>query len=643
MEGESKLSSELQSLTVSGNGPAETSGVQWAKFSKRVLISTILGRPDGGLGLVGERVVVGGWVKTGREQGKGSFAFLEVNDGSCTKNLQVLVNATIAPLNQLTPTGTCVLIEGELKQPPQGVKQKVELCVEKLLEVGLCDASRYPMAKARFSLDHLRTYMHLRVRTNTISAVARIRNAVAYATHSFFQQHGFLYVHTPIITTSDCEGAGEMFQVTTLLNEAEKRDKEAKINPLPTETEIAEAKETIALKKNVVKKLKEEKEAAIGVALQEVNKDTSDCNGSREKKLEGTGLLSEADKREGKASANSSLTEAEDAARNETISVEGDSVKMSKEEKQAAIYAALQELNRAKENLAKLEERAKLKPGIRQKDGSVDYSADFFGRQAFLTVSGQLQAETYACALSSVYTFGPTFRAENSHTHRHLAEFWMVEPEIAFADLEDAMNCAESYVKFICTWLLDSCLDEMEFLAKMYDKSAIARLQLVATSPFVRISYTEAIQVLQQVNDRKFENEVEWGIDLASEHERYLTEEVYNKPVIVYNYPKDIKAFYMRANDDGMTVAAMDVLVPKVGELVGGSQREERYEVLERRLMEMKLPREPYEWYLDLRKFGTVKHAGFGLGFERMLLFATGIENIRDVIPFPRYPGKAEL
>jgi len=243
----------------------------------------------------------------------------------------------------------------------------------------------------------------------------------------------------------------------------------------------------------------------------------------------------------------------------------------------------------------------------------------------------------------SVYTFGPTFRAENSHTSRHLAEFWMVEPEIAFADLQDDMNCAEDYVKFLCQWLLDNCFDDMEFMSKMFDKNAINRLRSVANTSFARITYTEAVQLLEKVTDKKFDNKVEWGIDLASEHERYLTEEIFKKPVIVYNYPKDIKAFYMRVNDDGKTVAAMDVLVPKVGELIGGSQREERYEVIVNRIEEMGLPREPYDWYLDLRRYGTVKHAGFGLGFERMVLFATGLENIRDAIPFPRYPGRADL
>eukprot|EP01018_Ginkgo_biloba_P038957 Gb_01987 [translate_table: standard] len=566
------MARELGSISISEtveNG--EETNVDWAKYSKRVLIKNIVGRPDGGLGLAGNKVVIGGWVKTGREQGKGTFAFLEVNDGSCPANLQVLVDCSAASLNQLTPTGTCILVEGELKQPPEGAKQKVELKVEKVLEVGTVDPGKYPIAKTKLPLDFLRSYVHLRPRTNTISAVARIRNALAYATHTFFQNHSFLYVQTPIITTSDCEGAGEMFQVTTLFSEADKIERELKENPPPTEADIEAAK----------------------LLAKEKGKRVSD-------------------------------------------------LKTDKADKEA-IVAAVSELQKAKDQLSKIEERSKLKPGIAQRDGKIDFSQDFFARQAFLTVSGQLQVETYACALSSVYTFGPTFRAENSHTSRHLAEFWMVEPEIAFADIEDDMNCAEDYVKFLCQWLLDNCLDDMKFMSNMFDKTAIDRLRLVASTSFARITYTEAVELLEKVTDKKFENKVEWGIDLASEHERYLTEEIFKKPVIVYNYPKQIKAFYMRINDDGKTVAAMDVLVPKVGELIGGSQREERYEVIEKRIQEMGLPREPYEWYLDLRRFGTVKHAGFGLGFERMVLFATGLENIRDAVPFPRYPGKADL
>jgi asparaginyl-tRNA synthetase len=559
----------MSSVTLSDS---TTAAVEESQFSQRVLIRSIITRPDGGAGLAGQIVRVGGWVKTGREQGKGAFAFLELNDGSCPANLQVIVDAAVGKLSQLVATGTCVHVEGELKVPPEGTKQRVELRVQKILDLGTVDPAKYPLPKTKLTLELLRDYVHLRPRTNTISAIARIRNALAYATHTFFQKHGFLYVHTPIITTSDCEGAGEMFQVTTLISDAEKLEKELIKNPPPSEADVEAAKLLVTEKGEAVAQLK--------------------------------------------------------------------SAKANK----GSISAAVVELTKAKENLSKLEERFKLKPGIPQKDGKIDYSQDFFARQAFLTVSGQLQVETFACALSSVYTFGPTFRAEHSHTSRHLAEFWMVEPEIAFADIQDDMNCAEAYVRFLCQWLLDNCLDDMEFMVKNFDKSAIDRLRMVSSTKFVRISYTEAVAILEEASkERQFENKVEWGIDLASEHERYLTEVKFKSPVIVYNYPKGIKAFYMKVNPDNKTVAAMDVLVPKVGELIGGSQREERYEVIKERILEMGLPLEPYEWYLDLRRYGTVKHSGFGLGFERMILFATGLENIRDVIPFPRYPGRADL
>ncbi|KAK2986245.1 hypothetical protein RJ640_027340 [Escallonia rubra] len=560
---------ELSAVTLTDSAAA---GVAEAEFSQRVLIRSIIRRPDGGAGLAGQRVRVGGWVKKGRKQR--AIAFLEVNDGSCDANLQVLVDAELVTtlgevtVAQIVPTGTCVHVEGTLKVPPEGTVQRIELNVEKVLDLGTVNAAKYPLPKTKLSLEFIRDYVHLRPRTNAISAIARIRNALAYATHTFFQKHGFLYVHTPIITTSDCEGAGEMFQVTTLINDAEKLEKE--LTKIPADLEAAKilAKD----KGEIVAQLKSAK--------------ASD----------------------------------------------------------AEISAAVSELKIAKENLKKLEEKSKLKPGIPKKDGKIDYGQDFFARQAFLTVSGQLQVETYACALSSVYTFGPTFRAEHSHTTRHLAEFWMVEPEIAFADIQDDMNCAEAFVKFLCQWLLDNCRDDMEFMVEKFDKNAIDRLEMVAATGFVRLSYTDAVAILEEASKEvNFENKVEWGIDLASEHERYLTEVKYKKPVIVYNYPKGIKAFYMKVNADNKTVAAMDVLVPKVGELIGGSQREERYEVIRDRILEMGLPLEPYEWYLDLRRFGTVKHSGFGLGFERMILFATGIDNIRDVIPFPRYPGRADL
>uniref|UniRef100_A0ACD5W458 Uncharacterized protein n=1 Tax=Avena sativa TaxID=4498 RepID=A0ACD5W458_AVESA len=554
---------ELAAASISSPSPSDLEPP-----TTRTRIRAIL---NAGESLAGQRVVVGGWVKTGRQQGKGEFAFLEVNDGSCQGNLQVMVDKDVHPLAPLTHTGTSVLVEGVLKKPPEEAKQRIELKVEKVIEVGEVDAAAYPLPKTKITLETLRDFVHLRARTNTIGAVARIRHQLAYATHTFFNENDFLYIHTPIITTSDCEGAGEMFQVTNLFSQAEKVEKELKENPAPTEADVEAAKLVVKEKGDAVAQLK--------------------------------------------------------------------AAKASKQE----ITAAVSELTKAKENVLRLEERSKLKPGIpRKDDGTIAFENDFFRRQAFLTVSGQLQVETYACALSGVYTFGPTFRAENSHTSRHLAEFWMVEPEIAFANLHDDMNCAESYVQYLCKWLLKHCREDMEFMVKHVDKTAIERLELVSSTPFERISYTKAVEILEGTG-KKFENKVEWGIDLASEHERYLTEVIFKKPVIVYNYPKGIKAFYMRLNEDQKTVAAMDVLVPKVGELIGGSQREERLDVLKQRILDADLPLEPYEWYLDLRRFGTVKHSGFGLGFERMILFATGLENIRDVIPFPRYPGRADL
>ncbi|KAI3904306.1 hypothetical protein MKW92_039272 [Papaver armeniacum] len=547
-----------------------------APISGRVLIKNIVCRSDGGVGLTGEKVSVGGWVKQGEQQG--SYSFLELNDGSCLSNLQVVVDSSVAAnLGQIVHTGTSVFVEGELKKGAldQSIKhQSVELHVEKVIDVGIVDPVKYPLSEAQsnqLTLEFLRDYVHLRPRTNTMSAVARLRNALTYATHTFFQKHGFLHVHTPIITTtSDWEGSGESFQVTTLFSETEKL--ELKENPLPSEDEVEAAKLLVKVKREAASQL----------------------------------ILSNATKGE--------------------------------------INIAVSKLAISMEKLTKLEERSTLKPSlVPQKDGKVDYSSDFFSRPAFLVGSGQVQLETFASALSNVYTFGPTLRAENSQSFRHLAEFWMVEPEMAFVDLEDNMNYAETYVKFLSQWLLDNCLDDMQFMVNNYDETAIDRLKLVTSTPFERITYTEAVRLLENVRDKKFDNMVEWGINLDSQHERYLTDVIFKKPVIVYNYPKGIKEFHMRINDDMETVAAMDVLVPKVGELIGGGQREERYDVMEKRILESGSTLDPYQWYLDLRRYGTVKHSGFGLGFERMVLFATGLDNIRDVIPFPRYPGRADL
>ncbi|KAK9832624.1 hypothetical protein WJX81_004893 [Elliptochloris bilobata] len=555
----------------------------YSRSFQRTMVATVLSSPDEGVGLVGCTLRIGGWVRTGREAGAGAFAFLEVSDGSCFGNIQVMVTKEVAEavggLKAITSAGTSVLVEGELTETPPGTKQKVELKAMALLHVGPCDnsAGEYPLAKKKQTMEFLREIMHLRARTNTIGAVARVRNALAAATHAFFQGRGFLYVHTPVVTASDCEGAGEMFQVTTLLTKADEK---------PPAKPSAEA---IA-----------EKQAAVDDRVAEMDQLRAD--------------------------------EAADSK------VKG----LAKKVKNSEVA-----LQRVRDDLAKIMELTRVEGGIlRTEDGKVDYRADFFGKPAFLTVSGQLNAEYYACALSNVYTFGPTFRAENSHTARHLAEFLMIEPEMAFCTLEDDMQCAEDYVRFCCRHLLDTCRLDLEFLGKQVDSGAIARLEAVADTPFKRLSYTEAVGILEEVvrsKKKKFEFPVKWGVDLQSEHERYLTEEVFQQPVIVYNYPRAIKAFYMRQNDDGRTVAAMDVLVPKVGELIGGSQREERLEVLKERLEEAGMPLEPYAAYLDLRKYGTVPHAGFGLGFERLVLFATGLENIREAIPFPRWPGHADF
>ena len=547
----------------------------YGKLYERVAVSAIHASDGQGASLIGATVVVGGWVKTGRVADKGALAFLELNDGSGPTNLQCVVKADVHAIDELKSTGTCVVVEGELRAPPEGATgQIVELHATKVLHVGACDAAKYPIAKKKISLEYLRDKIHLRTRTNTIAAVARIRNALSFATHSFFNKNGFLYVHTPLITQSDCEGAGEMFQVTTLLGAVDEATTEP---PPPSAENVEKLRDDVAAAGATVAKLKA------------------------------------AAKEEG-----------------------GD---------KAAVKPAVDEMLRLRSQLEEMEKASRKVGGLfRTADGKVDYAKDFFGEPTFLTVSGQLNVETYACAMSSVYTFGPTFRAENSNTTRHLAEFWMIEPEIAFADLADDMRCAEDYVQYCLRHVLEHCRGDLEFISKMYDKEALERVKHVSETPFGRVSYTEAIDLLEKAvaDGKTFVYPVEWGIDLATEHERFLAEEIFKRPVIVYNYPKDIKAFYMRLNEDNKTVAAMDVLVPKVGELIGGSQREERIDNLEARMREIGLDPEEYEWYLDLRRYGTVVHSGFGLGFERLVLFCTGMENIRDVIPFPRWPGNCK-
>ncbi len=451
------------------------------------------GQPD-------ETVSISGWVRTKRELKE--FAFMEVNDGSSMAGLQVVLDPNIPNYEQVLKqlnTGTSVEVEGTLVPSP-GKGQRIELKASSVTVYGESDPETYPLQKKRHSFEFLRTISHLRSRTNTLGAVMRVRNACSTAIHKFFQDKGFLWVHTPIITANDCEGAGELFTVTNLnLNELPKTDKQ-----------------------------------------------------------------------------------------------------------------------------------------------EIDFDRDFFGRRAYLTVSGQLQAEVMAMAFQNVYTFGPTFRAENSNTSRHLAEFWMVEPEMAFCDIVGDQNLAEEFLKYIFKYVTENCAEDLEFFNKRIDKSVLATADNIINNEFERITYTKAIDLLEK-SDRKFEYPVEWGLDLQSEHERYLAEELFKKPVIVTDYPVEIKAFYMRLNDDNNTVAAMDVLAPKIGEIIGGSQREERLDVLEKRMKDLEIPPEELWWYLDLRRYGTVPHAGFGLGFERVVQFMTGMANIRDVIPFPRTPLSADF
>ena len=451
----------------------------------------------------GKEVLAKGWVRTKR--GNKQVKFIALNDGSTINNIQVVAETEKFDeeiIKRIT-TGASLAVRGQLVESI-GSGQKVELKAESIEIYGECDPMRYPLQKKDTSLEYLRTVAHMRMRTNTFGAVLRIRNAMAYAIHTFFQKKGFVYLHTPLITESDCEGAGQMFQVTTL-----DLDK-----PLP-----------------------------------------------------------------------------------------------------------------------------------RNKKGEIDYSEDFFGKQTSLTVSGQLEGELGATAVGEIYTFGPTFRAENSNTPRHLAEFWMVEPEMAFYDIKDNMDLAEEFIKYLVSWALENCIDDIRFLNDKYDEGLIERLRSVIGTEFVRLEYTEGIRILEEAakNGVQFEYPVYWGVDLQSEHERYLVEKHFKKPVILTGYPKEIKAFYMKQDDNGKTVRAMDVLFPKIGEIIGGSEREWSLEKLENRIGELGMSRNNLEWYIDTRRFGSVPHSGFGLGFERLLLFVTGMSNIRDVIPFPRTPRNAEF
>ncbi|MDC0207319.1 asparagine--tRNA ligase [Nitrospinae bacterium] len=447
-----------------------------------------------------KEVLVKGWVRTRRDS-KGGFSFIEINDGSCLANIQVIIEHSLKEFSKVDKqitTGSCLAIIGRLVVS-EGKGQKMEIQTVFIEVYGTADVETFPLQKKRHSFEYLREIAHLRPRTNTFGAIMRVRSRLAYAIHQFFNDRGFAYLNTPIVTTSDCEGAGEMFQVTTL-----------------------------------------------------------------------------------------DLTHP---------------------------------------------------PRV---DGQIDYAQDFFGEKTSLTVSGQLEGEIYALALSEIYTFGPTFRAENSNTSRHLSEFWMVEPEMAFYDLDDDMDLAEEFVKYLLLDALENCSEDMEFFNQRIDKTILETLQHIIDNQFERLTYTDAINCLQKSKET-FSYPVEWGLGLQAEHERYLSEKLFKKPIIVFNYPEKIKSFYMKLNEDGRTVRAMDVLLPKLGEIIGGSQREENHDILLKRMKEANLDPQHYWWYLDLRRFGTAPHSGFGLGFERLVQFVTGMENIRDVIPFPRTPKHAEF
>jgi asparaginyl-tRNA synthetase len=461
---------------------------------KRIKVKNLLSNP-----VLGSDVLVKGWVRTKR--GNKNILFIALNDGSTINNIQVVVEVASFDENLLKEisTGACIAVTGKLIES-QGQGQNIEISAAAIELYGKSDAETYPLQKKGHSMEFLRENAHLRFRTNTFGAVFRIRHAMAFAIHKYFNDKGFFYLHTPIITGSDCEGAGEMFHVTTM----------------------------------------------------------------------------------------------------------------------------------------------DLKNMPRNKDGSVNYNNDFFGKETNLTVSGQLEGELGALSLGDIYTFGPTFRAENSNTPRHLAEFWMIEPEMAFYDLIDNMDLAEDFVKYLIRYALDNCLEDLDFLNNMIDKALLERLKFVVEKEFVRITYTEAVSILTS-SGKNWEYQVGWGRDLQAEHERYLVEEHFKRPVILTDYPKEIKAFYMKQNEDGKTVRAMDVLFPGIGEIIGGSQREEQYDRLLSRIKELKLQEKDFWWYLDTRKFGSAPHSGFGLGFERLILFVTGMSNIRDVIPFPRTPKNAEF
>ncbi|GAB4830324.1 hypothetical protein Ancab_019962 [Ancistrocladus abbreviatus] len=589
------------------------SQIALTKYTKRVILKCVLGRSDQGVGLMGQRIVVGGWVKSAKEvrkepsppppvaaleEGKAeaekkdvtcgeifqtrwpifrcfmklfgsgggrvdkenvesvvpgqepplpSTIILQIGDGSCVQNLQVVVDPSVAPSGQIMLTGTCIVVEGVVQQPSVAVKHVVELKAEKILHLGVVDNEKYPLSKKRVPLDALRDWAHFRPRTTT--------------------NYAFLYVQVPIITATDSEGFSERFLVTSLTA------------------------------KTTTKEETSGRSDARGVGLETI-----------------------------KASIKEKSDRIEELKRTDS--------------NREALLAAIQDLKKTNDLASQLEAREKTKETTSLKSNVVTLSGDYFPCEAYLTVSGRLHLESYACALGHVYSFGPRFRADTSESAKHVAEMWMVEAEMAFAELDEAMSCATDLLKFLCKWVLDNCSEDMKFVLKRVDKTVAERLQSVTSADFEKISYAAAVDALKQVSQKNFVSKIEWGLPLTEEHENYLADEIYKTPVIIYNYPKELKPFYVRLNDDGKTVAAFDLIIPKVGALIRGSQNEERVNMLNTRVKELGLPTEKYEWYLDLRRHGTVKHSGFTLGFDYMVLLATGITDVRNVVPFPRTYGK---
>ncbi|KAL8138940.1 hypothetical protein V2J09_004941 [Rumex salicifolius] len=610
--------------------PAKPQLALISKYTKRVVLKTVLARPDGGLGLIGQKVVVGGWVKSAKEirkdplyslgpsvapldlakapsgktgvncteilhipmpfvrsllkafginheddkdkhQGPNlnklslpSTVFLQISDGSCVPSLQIVVESSLAPPGNIMLTGTCILIEGIVQKPSSlgPSKHLIEVKAENVLHLGVVDHERYPLSKKRVPLDTLRDWAHFRPRTTTVACIARISNALTHATHVFFEENGFLHVQVPVITTTDCEGNGNNFNVTTLLPKT-----------MQEETDIDEGISLQTIKASIKEK---------SIHLEELRR----TNSNRE-----------------------------------------------------TLFAALRDLKKANEMAAKLEAKEKAKMTLNKRTASsasssfkrVSFEEDFFACQAYLTVSGRLHLGSYACALGNVYSFGPRFKAEATHSPKQAAEVWKVEAEMAFAQVEEAVNCAIDYLKFLCKWVIDNCNEDLTFVLKRIDRTVIHRLESMNSADFERVSYSQAVDALKQVTAKKFQEQVEWGAPLSEEHESFLADEIYKKPIIVYDHPKENKPFYVRINNDAKTVGA----------LVRGSQNEERLNMMNSRIRELGLASEQYEWYLDLCRHGTVKHSGFSLGFNTMVLLATGITNVDNVIPFPRTYGKA--